>query len=152
MEVLQKAEEHYKTRNFISVGGHLTLLGYFTLTNPYARLPIQFFLVPFFVGTLIVAMTELRHVEYSIPELTIVEMTPLFASFYAWVLTKKWVRIYKWDPLNPKGTPVSRPLETVSQILTRKEATTSPISQHQIDAMKKRNEKFQKKQAEKKDP
>jgi len=137
-EVFDALEYFTMNRPVISHGGALATLVFFLVCNPYAKFYTRFFFPTYLVLPIVLA-AELIDLSkhYTTTEISI-SLLPSFAfPLMVFVLNRSKFRIFKHEQIMNILSNKSKPI-----IINQDTKLTSKLTIEQINAMKKRNEKF----------
>jgi hypothetical protein len=137
-EILNRAELFYRKRKPIQSGAYLGIADFFMLLHVNGRMPFSLF-VPYFVFIPTISMVEFQRSDWAKPESAIQALTAFGAAATMFMLTKKSLRIYKWQPATAKKTK-TRFDDVMGKDVTR-------LDPKALEAMRKRNDRFREKKS-----
>jgi len=135
-KLLEEAEKRYLTRESFYSGNTLATSSFFLILNPWSRMPFNFFLPSFPFVTFFFILDRFNS-DYSDMELSAAYVSAIFVPVMLYIVVRSSIIYNRFPGMN----------ELKDKLIDNFNKT--PLSKQDIERMKKRNEKFKKKEENK---
>jgi len=135
-KLLEEAEKRYLTRESFYSGNTLATSSFFLILNPWSRMPFNFFLPSFPFVTFFFVLDRFNS-DYSDMELSAAYVSAIFVPVMLYIVVRSSIIYNRFPGMN----------ELKDKLIDNFNKT--PLSKQDIERMKKRNEKFKKKEENK---